>query len=141
MILSAKFGSEVTDSIIVDPFILDTDIKLHNLGEVAINLRYYLDGCECFSEWQHKDLKKFTATIKKLRSYTKNTLKTNKSLCDVHKGKPSVARFKRPDSISAEIQFYEIKVDPSNKARIHGFFIEDTFFLVWLDRNHLCFKA
>ncbi|MFJ5487377.1 hypothetical protein ACIKTA_07040, partial [Hansschlegelia beijingensis] len=31
---------------------------------------------------------------------------------------------------------WEIKVDPSNKLRIHGLFVDSVFFLVWLDREH-----
>ena len=58
----------------------------------------------------------------------------------MHRGSPSAARFKRPEDISEDIDFYEIKVDPSNKARIHGFFVQGVFFLVWLDRGHSCFS-
>jgi len=57
----------------------------------------------------------------------------------MRRGPPSAARFKRPQDISEDIKFYEIKVDPSNKARIHGFFVQGVFFLVWLDRGHNCF--
>ncbi len=137
---STRFGPEVTDAA-SDPTLSEGDIFVHNRGQVAINLRYYLDSCECFSDWQSKDLKKFTSTIKKLKGYTHSRLVINKSLCDLHKGKPSETRFKRPVEISDDIPFYEIKVDPANKARIHGFFVEDTFFLVWLDRSHSCFRS
>ena len=37
--------------------------------------------------------------------------------------------FRRPNGISEDIQFHELKVDASNKARIHGFFVGSVFFL------------
>lgn len=137
---STEFGPEVTD-VVSDPTLAEGDILAHSRGQVSINLRYYLEKCECFSEWQKRDLQKFTATIGKLKNYTYLKLRVNENLCKIHKGKPNEARFKRPTEISEDIRFYEIIVDPSNKARIHGFFIADTFFLVWLDRNHRCFRS
>ena len=94
---------------------------------------------ECFSKWRGPELKKFSSTIEKIRGYAPDKLKANKNLCDMHKGSSSRERFKRPQDISEDIKFYEIKVDPSNKARIHGFFVQGVFFLVWLDRDHGCF--
>lgn len=106
---------------------------------VSISLKYFQKSCECFSKWGNAELKKFSSTIEKIRGYAPDQLKANKSLCDMHKGAPSKDRFKRPQEISEDIKFYEIKVDPSNKARVHGFFVETVFFLVWLDRKHGCF--
>ena len=106
---------------------------------VSISLKYIQKSCECFSKWQRPELKKFTSTIEKIRGYAPAQLRGTKSLCDMHRGAPKKERFSRPQDVSEDIQFYEIKVDPSNKARIHGFFVEDVFFLVWLDRDHGCF--
>jgi len=86
---------------------------------VSISLKYYLSSCECFSQWQARELKKFTGTIEKISNYDADQLQRTKSLCDSHKGAPSFPRFRRPDAISEDIMFYEIKVDPSNKARIN----------------------
>jgi hypothetical protein len=41
--------------------------------------------------------------------------------------------------VSEDIPFYELHVH--SKARVHGFFVESVFFLVWLDRNHRAFPA
>lgn len=106
---------------------------------VSISLKYYQKSCECFSKWARPELKKFASTVEKIRGYEPDQLKAAKSLCDMHKGAPSKDRFKRPQEISEDIKFYEIKVDPRNKARIHGFFVQGVFFLVWLDRDHSCF--
>jgi hypothetical protein len=124
-----------------EPVVSEDDLTKNFLKKsVSISLKYYISSCECFSEWQARELKKFTGTIEKIGNYDADQLQRTKSLCDSHKGAPSFPRFSRPASISEDITFYEIKVDPSNKARIHGFFIEGVFFLVWLDRNHQCFK-
>jgi hypothetical protein len=136
-LVSPSFGPE--SEVVSEQDITASDIVSHSRGVVSINHRYYAHKCECFSEWNGSELKKLSGTIEKLRGYTSVKLKINQSLCSFHFGKPNEARFKRPD-ISEDIRFYEIKVDPGKKLRIHGFFISDVFFLVWLDRKHACFK-
>jgi len=108
---------------------------------VSVSLRYYQSSCECFSEWEKRELKKFSSTLHKIKGYTVDQLKRTLSLCDMHKGIPAEGRFSLPDDLSPDIQFFELKVDPSNKLRIHGFFVEGVFFLVWLDRKHACFPS
>jgi hypothetical protein len=77
--------------------------------------------------------------IEKISGYGAELLQSTYALCVAHKGPPGAGRFQRPGNISEDILFHEIKVDPSNKARIHGFFAGSVFFLVWLDRSHDCF--
>lgn len=50
-----------------------------------------------------------------------------------HKGATG-AGFSLPSTLSKDLPLYELRVD--GKARVHGVFQEDMFFLVWLDRNH-----
>jgi hypothetical protein len=122
------------------PRIQAPDIGRHfHQGRVSISLRYYQSSCECFSDWEKAELKKFTNTIKKISGYSSDLLQKTLSLCDRHKGEPRAERFSRPEDISHDVSFHEIKVDPSNKLRIHGFFDGPVFFLVWLDRKHACF--
>lgn len=110
-----------------------------NKGSVSISLRYFRRQCECFSDWEKSELSKFASTLEKLRNYTAEQLKVTKSLCDRHKGAPDEARFAFPNDVSPEQTLYEIKVDPSNKLRAHGFFVDQVYFLLWLDREHACF--
>lgn len=118
------------------------DLSTHFTEEsVSISLKYFMKSCECFSEWQQKELKKFSATLEKISGYSAELLRKAKPLCDSHKGGPSENRFKRPSSLSDDLLFYELKIDPSNKARVHGFFVGSVFFLVWLDRKHACFPS
>ena len=111
-----------------------------NVEHVSISLRYFQRSCECFSKWEKPELKKFSATIDKLLGYGPNLLTKTSSLCVMHKDAPDEDRFSLPDEISPEQALHEIKVDPSNKLRIHGFFSGPVFFLLWLDREHACFK-
>lgn len=124
----------------IEPIKLSDPILSHfGSDSVSISLKYCRTSCECFSAWQKNELKKFSATISKISGYSPLQLQSNTNLCGSHKGQPSQERFCRPDTISDDIRFFEIKVDPSNKARIHGFFVGSVFFLVWLDRKHACF--
>ena len=109
------------------------------LDKVSVSLRYYQRSCECFSHWTAQELKAFSLMIEKILGYTAAALLGKKNLCEMHKGKPGRSRFSYPDGISPDQTFWEIKVDQSNKLRIHGFFVAEVFFLVWLDREHECF--
>nr|WP_298925554.1 hypothetical protein [uncultured Erythrobacter sp.] len=109
-----------------------------DLAGVSISLRYYRKQAECFSKWGTNDLRKFSALIDKLRNHNAGTLAGSK-LCSAHKGPPAQAKFALPDSLSPDLTLYELRVDQSNKARIHGVLWGETFFLVWLDRNHAVF--
>ncbi|HEY5064328.1 MAG TPA: hypothetical protein VIJ04_05785 [Xanthobacteraceae bacterium] len=142
-----KVGSKLTEAEIAAPIdtipAVSTDIlsRHFNAQSVSISLKYYMKSCECFSEWQNRDLKKFSSIIEKIGGYTPELLQGTYNLCVAHKGPPAAPRFRRPDNISEDILFHELKVDSSNKARIHGFFAGSVFFLVWLDRSHACFPS
>lgn len=120
----------------------DDRVSLDDLpGEqtgVSISLRYYRRQAECFSKWKSGDLRKFSGLIEKLRGHNARTL-TGSKLCSMHKGPPAEAKFALPDSLSPDLTLHELRVDQSNKARIHGILWGETFYLVWLDRNHAVF--
>jgi hypothetical protein len=107
---------------------------------VSISLKYYQKKPECWSEWNKPDLKGFTKLIELLRAQSGPQLRGRGSggtpPCKSHSGKPSTG-FNRPSDISEDIQFYEFYV--THTARVHGFFVDPVFFLVWLDRSHRAF--
>src|ERR1700738_688066 len=132
-----QFGPEASAR---EPKLLVSGLEPHlETGKVSISLRDFHKSCECFSHWTASELKKFSQTIEKIRGYELAQLKGKKNLCEMHKGNPDRARFSRPDDLAPDLPFWEIKVDPSNKLRIHGPFVNDVFFLVWLDREHACY--
>lgn len=106
---------------------------------VSISLKYYRSETECFSEWSPDDLKKFSGTIAKLKQMSVNDLRFVSRLCSPHRGSPKADRFARPDGLSPDLSMFEIRVDRSNAARVHGVFIGSVFHLVWLDRYHEVF--
>jgi hypothetical protein len=132
-----RFGPEV-DSHFEDLSISKGRLASH-LDKVSVSLRYYQSKCECFSEWTRQELKSFSQTVHKVRGYSRKLLCGKENLCEPHKGEPKRERFSRPQGVSPDQNFWEIKVDQSNKLRMHGFFVEEVFFLVWLDREHECF--
>lgn len=111
--------------------------KLESKDEgVSISLKYYRRDTECLSDWQPAELKKLSNTIDKVKQMSAFNLKGYKPLCEPHKNDPAENRFSRPAELSEDLSFFEVKVDPSNAARIHGVFVGSVFFLVWLDRLH-----
>lgn len=106
---------------------------------VSISLKYYRADTECFSEWSPSDLKKFSGTIAKIKQMSAHTLRFRSQLCSPHRGEPDAERFARPEGLSRDLSMFEIRVDRSNAARIHGVFIGSVFHLVWLDRRHEVF--
>ena len=134
-----KFGTESRPS---EPVVSSSDLSTHlSTGKVSISLRYFQRSCECFSKWTAAELKQFSAVIEKVRGYEPAQLKAKKNLCEIHKGAPKRDRFSKPSDLAEDLRFWEIKVDQSNKLRIHGPFVGDVFFLVWMDREHDCFDG
>jgi hypothetical protein len=109
-------------------------------GGVSISLRHYRQETECFSAWSDSDLKKFGATVAKLKGYSGDELRRS-GLCCRHKSDPDEARFRRPEGISPDAPMFEIRVDVANLARIHGVFERNVFHLVWLDCKHRVFRT
>jgi hypothetical protein len=106
---------------------------------VSVSLKYWHSGTQCFSDWQSKELKRLTRFIDRAQSLTASQIKTDPGLIwKTHRG-PAARGFSRPSSLSEDIPLTELRV--SDKARVHGAMIDQTFFLVWLDRNHQCFPS
>lgn len=121
------------------PPLVNKILHKYLVGEnVSISLKYLNIACECFSNWEKEELKSFSNLIEKLKKQTQSQIKTNTKNCHAHKGSAKQNRFSKP-TISDDIKFYSLRVN--NKARVHGFFIESVFFLVWLDRNHECLEG
>lgn len=109
----------------------------HRTG-VSISLEYYQQSTECFSHWHETELKKFAGLIEKLKGYSLAGLLLS-DLCCKHIGRPKEARFSRPAGIAWDSAMFELRVDRSNLARVHGVFAGNVFQLVWLDRKHRVF--
>jgi hypothetical protein len=103
-----------------------------------VNLKYFQKSCECFSKWQSAELKAFSGWVEKVSMRTEAQIKSTTKNCHHHSGTNRKDRFALPDSISPEVSLYGL--DVNDKARVHGFFASNNFYLLWLDRGHDCFK-
>jgi hypothetical protein len=121
-------------------------IEKDNNSEPHVSFKYYDSKYQCIAEWNTSELKAFTGFINKVNESdwpmimksggsagTKTGLGFTKHK-DESKHPSSLIR----DKISEDINFFELRV--TKKARVHGFRSLNTFFLVWLDRNHKMFK-
>ena len=95
----------------------------------AVNLKHFQKSCECFSKWHAIELKSFSNWVEKMASRTQAQVTSVTQTCHAHKGRSRPL----PATVSPEVNMYSLDVGP--KTRVHGFFFDGTFFLVWLDRD------
>lgn len=112
------------------PFKLEADAT-----PISISLKYWHSGSQCISKWQRAELEKLRKFIDKTQGMTVKQITTDPGLYwKAHKGPPKGSGFSRPAALSQEITLCELRL--SSASRVHGVFLGDTFFLVWLDRTH-----
>lgn len=105
--------------------------------KVSVSLRYWHSGSQCLSDWQRGELSKLRKLIDKVQDLSATQVRTDPGLqWKLHKG-PTARGFARPTALSRDIDLCELRVD--QKARVHGALVNDTFYLVWLDRSHAVF--
>lgn len=105
-------------------------------SKLHISLKYWHAGSQCLSAWQPSELKKLRKFIDTIQVLSRDGLGTGGIQAKPHKGTTG-AGFARPSSLSKDLAMFEMRID--QKARVHGVFQHDIFFLVWLDRNHAVF--
>ncbi len=99
-------------------------------NKVSISLKHYNKNKQCFSEWADKSLlASFSNFISKVNQRT--TEQCKKNFGHSHQVDSSDAKFKG-------VKFYRLNV--TQQAKIHGFFNNDIFYLVWLDKSHKSHK-
>lgn len=127
-----------------------TNVELKTLGlndstrdETAyVALKYFDEEYQCFSEWDKNELKAFTQFIRKMNNMTWVDIvgqggKSGKKVgmgYTIHKNPDVLPNKDLRDKLSGDITFFELRV--TDEARVHGFRVKNTFFLVWLDRGH-----
>jgi hypothetical protein len=117
---SKNYGKKISTEIKVDagiktqrPTVSVENLSVHfEPDHVSISLRYYQMNCECFSEWEKHELKKFSNTAKKINGYSPTLLKRTLSLCDIHKGDPSEARLSAAHSPTSLLSWSAARTVP-----------------------------
>lgn len=126
----------------------NVEVKLLGLDSDArddtayVALKYFDEEFECFSEWDKSELKAFTKFIKKINQMTWTQIISQGGRpgskvgmgYTVHKNPDLLPNKELRERLSRDITFFELRV--TKKARVHGFKVKNTFFLVWLDRLH-----
>ena len=105
---------------------------------VSISLKYWHSGSQCISRWQRGELERLRKFIDKAQGLTAKEIITDPGFYwKAHKGPAKGSGFSRPSQLSKEISLCELRV--SSSSRVHGVLLDNTFFLVWLDRVHEVF--
>jgi hypothetical protein len=100
-------------------------------GCVNVSMKYYQRQHQCLSEWQQAEIKRFSNWLVKMQERTPAQVKSTTKTCHKHMGKQK--KF-LPSGLSPDIECYGL--DVGDGQRVHGAFLGETFFLIWLDRNH-----
>jgi hypothetical protein len=95
----------------------------------SVNLRYFHRSNECFSKWQKKELIAFSGFVEKMATKTASQVTSVTQTCHSHMG---TTNKRLPVTVSKDVRMYSLDVGP--KGRVHGFFSQGTFFMVWIDR-------
>ncbi len=94
---------------------------------VHLNLRYYDEKHQCFSEWNMQDLKKFSSLAGQLGGRTPAEVLQK---ITPNKGESAIP----PKELDPSLKMVHWKL--GRKARVHGVLHKNIFFLIFLDRNH-----
>jgi len=101
---------------------------------IFLSLAYIQHQWERFSDWEAKEMKQFwefNSTIHQLtwdKAYSHSGLRYKK----INENKYPAGGIK--ENLSPDVSLFEFRI--TDKARVHGFRINNIFFLCWLDRNH-----
>ena len=111
-------------------------VEAGDLGKVVdstvnVCLKYYQDQFECFSQWQKSELKMLSNWLNKAHARTVDQITSNTKTCHLHMVAP---KYDMPKGLSPDVKIYGL--DVGAKQRVHGAFVQNQFFLIWLDREH-----
>lgn len=100
-------------------------------GRVNVSMKYYQKGYECLSKWTKPEIASFSSWLVKMAERTPSQVTSVTKTCHRHQGKPAQ---RVPAGLSPDVSIYGLDVGP--KQRVHGAFVGESFFVIWLDREH-----
>lgn len=112
----------------------------NNRERPYISLRYFDGSYECFSKWTKEELAAFTDLLRRISQMTWTQIMAtggkggNKTGLGCTKLEARILPSSATNGLSEDLPFMELRV--TQKARIHGFRMNEAFFLLCLDREH-----
>ncbi|GAN72102.1 hypothetical protein ASY01nite_13880 [Acetobacter syzygii] len=112
----------------------------NNRERPYVSLKYFDGSYECFSDWSKPDLVAFTDLLRRLSqmSWSEILATGGKRGVKTGLGCTRLLCSQLPKSVtkdlSEDLAYMEMRV--SIKARIHGFRMNEAFFLLCLDKDH-----
>ncbi len=115
--------------------------------ETSFSFRYLQNDNDKFS-FNNRDVRYFESLLLRLRDLSTLTVleiinNRSKSLrCHLIDWKDTTEQngFGLPNEEQIVISAYQFQISSNEHGRVHGFFIENIFYIVWLDPNHNLYK-
>ncbi|MBD2455929.1 hypothetical protein H6G80_17815 [Nostoc sp. FACHB-87] len=121
--------------------------KLKPLQGISFSFKYYQDSHNKFS-CNYKELGYWLTLLERLKalsSLSAQELLVNRSSslrCHPIKWEDtSESRFGLPNEEQLVDTPYQFSLSSNEHGRVHGFFIDEVFYVVWLDPDHLLYSA
>ena len=112
-----------------------------NNEQVFVSIKEFQNDFECFSDWSSAEMSKFWNFNNKLHNATWQQVYSTSSTGANKRGfaltyipKENYPSNQFINNLSEDIKMFELRVD--DKMRVHGFRIEQYFYLCYLDREH-----
>ena len=125
---------------------ISSEEKFNGNNGLRFSFKYYQDQHPKFSI-SGKDYNYFAALLQRLKdlsSYSSEELLINRSKSlrchPIDWNDTTETSFGIPNENIVVDTPYQISISANQHGRIHGFFIEETFFIVWLDPDHLLYS-
>lgn len=112
----------------------------NELERPYVSLKYFDSSYECFSDWTKADLTGFTDLLRKMGHMTWVQIQATGGRSGTKTGlgctrlPRNILPASSTSNLSEDLLFMELRVN--SKARIHGFRMNDAFFLLCLDKDH-----
>lgn len=94
-------------------------------------MKYYQKTYECLSDWTKDEIQGFSSWLIKMAERTPDQVTSTTKTCHRHQGK---SKHRLPTGLSPDVALYGL--DVGKKQRVHGAFVGESFFVIWLDRKH-----
>lgn len=120
--------------------------KLKPPQGISFSFKYYQDNHNKFSCKKKKEVSYWLTLLDRLKALSSLTaqelLADRSSTLRCHPIKweeTSESGFGLPDEEQLVAKPYQLSISSNKHGRVHGFFINETFYIVWLDPDHLLY--